>query len=491
MKTPISSPLRSQRGSVLVVALMLSAAIAVSLAGYLSLSRTNMKISNRALYNNAAMNLAENGLEEAMYSINKKVLDPTYNWSGWSISGITATRTMTGYTFDGLATGQTKVVVTGYDGSSDPVLVARSAITLSAGQGQGQDVEKWVKVTLVRTSRYANSMLARESITFSGNNTVNSWNSEKNLDGTARTAPVAYIDAYKDDNAIVASVYTGVVNVFTNNADIFGYVKVGYTDNPSITTDDINVRNNGLIGVYGPPQTANGTIEPGRASYDFKMDMAPVSTITTGTSIAAIVSADLPTSLGTDGSTTIYRVPSISSEGDIGKILTINGDVTIVVTAAYGTDAIKLAGNTSIKISNGSSLKIYAEGNIKITGNGVTNGNTQPSSCFIYNTYVPSDPNSFVPPEVDVRGNGTLRAVVDAPNAKVTIAGNGNIDGAVIGKTIVVSGSNAAFHYDESLANITGGNPFRISKWEELTTNSSRDTYRTALRFDSPGALLF
>src|SRR5688500_20135708 len=116
---PFSSRTR-HRGSLLIVAMILCAIIGISLVSYIQLSRTTMVISNRALYNNAAMNLAENGLEEAMYSVNKSVLDTTYTWSGWT----TATdpndkqRIWTGYTFDQNATGVLRVYVYNYNGAS-------------------------------------------------------------------------------------------------------------------------------------------------------------------------------------------------------------------------------------------------------------------------------------------------------------------------------------------------------------------------------------
>ena len=44
-----------------------------------------------ALYNNGSMNLAENGLEQSVWAVNKTISDSTYNWSsnGWTISAIT------------------------------------------------------------------------------------------------------------------------------------------------------------------------------------------------------------------------------------------------------------------------------------------------------------------------------------------------------------------------------------------------------------------
>src|SRR5688500_19221304 len=108
---PFSSRTR-HRGSLLIVAMILCAIIGISLVSYIQLSRTTMGISNRALYNNAAMNLAENGLEEAMYSINKKIADPSYTWPGWTIAGANAYRTLPTsgtYTFDQNTTGTVRV----------------------------------------------------------------------------------------------------------------------------------------------------------------------------------------------------------------------------------------------------------------------------------------------------------------------------------------------------------------------------------------------
>lgn len=467
MKTSIRSNHSAQRGSVLLIAMILMVCIGVAVASHLSLSRTNMVISNRAFYNNAAMNLAENGLEEGMYSMNKKVADPTYDWSGWTINGNDATRKLTGYTFDQGATGETYVIVYNYLGISTPKIVARSVIRL--GASNTPPIEKWVEVQLSKTSRYSYGLLAKEGILFKGNNaSVDSWNSQKNDDGTPRVPAVGYSAAVKHDLGPVASISVAVDAVLVKNADVWGYVKTGGSVDPTV----------GANGVIGPFGTATGTVDPSRTSTDFSMPIEPQPTIASGTSVPAIVQADLPKTLGTTGTTTILRLPSISSSGPSSKVLTIAGDVTLVLTGAATSDVISLGGSASINIPAGSSLKIYAEGSIDIAGNGIANTNSQPSSFTIINT----NTSTTTTPTVKIAGNGDLKAVVDAPNANVTINGNGNVMGSVIGKNIELTG-NAAFHYDESLADDTVGNPFRVSKWKELTTISNRNDYRTDLTF--------
>src|SRR6185503_5673340 len=95
-----------RRGSLLVVALIFSAVIGISIVSFMHLGRTGMQISQRALYNNGAMNLSETGLEQAMYAINKT----GYNWSssGWTLSGADAKQKWTTYNLGAGATGEVR-----------------------------------------------------------------------------------------------------------------------------------------------------------------------------------------------------------------------------------------------------------------------------------------------------------------------------------------------------------------------------------------------
>ena len=147
------SPDRRTRGALLIVALILCAIIGLSVTSYIQLGRTSLTVANRALYNNAAMNLAENGLEEAMYAINQDATVSTYSWdtAGWTTSGTEARRKWTGTQFDQNATGEVRVRVVNYAGAGTPVIYARSLVTLGGGSAAGDAVEKWIKVTLLRT----------------------------------------------------------------------------------------------------------------------------------------------------------------------------------------------------------------------------------------------------------------------------------------------------------------------------------------------------
>jgi hypothetical protein len=107
----------------------------------------------------------------------------------------------------------------------------------------------------------------------------------------------------------------------------------------------------------------------------------------------------------------------------------------------------------------------------------VLNSNIQPVTCQIWGTNTTAGGQT-----VAIKGNGALSSIVYAPNANVTIAGNGDVMGAIVGYIDNIAG-NAAFHYDESLANWGASNPFQISKWRELVSATDRATYATQLNF--------
>jgi hypothetical protein len=453
---------RQTRGSVLIVAMLLVAVIGLSLASYLSLNLNSTRLSQRSYMATAAMNLADTGVEEAVWSINQAVAGGSGAWTDWASVGTNdRRRNFTGFTLGAGLTGNVRVFVENATLTSAPRVAARATIT----PPQGAPVEKWVEVTLRARSRFANGLVAKQSITFQGNNaSVDSWNSDP--DRNPGTAPIAYSTSVRNDNGSAGSISVAVSAIALNNADIWGYAATGGAQ-PQVGP-------NGSI--RGDDTPSGVAVDPARVSTDFTANFDPVTLPTGGTSISSISGG--PASLGVAGTATTYRLPSISMSGNSSKILTIEGDVTIILTAAQGSDAMSFTGSSSISIPAGSSLKIYTAGNIDIGGNGVANNNVQPVTLQIWGTAASPSPRQ----DVKVAGNGALKAVVYAPEASVKINGNGDVMGSVVANDITLTG-NAAFHYDESLNDLNAGNPFGITKWRELTTSTARATWSSSLTF--------
>ncbi|HVU35005.1 MAG TPA: hypothetical protein VHE61_16345 [Opitutaceae bacterium] len=460
-------PARSERGSLLIVAMLLCAIIELALVTYLKLGTTAMRVSNRALFTGAAMNLAENGLEQSVYTINKMVADSTYSWTGhgWTIAANTtdAYEKWTGFSLGQGVTGQVQAYVYNYNGAA-PSIVSRSVVTIP-GQGGGTQ-EKWIFVQLRKTSKFSNGLVAKNSISFSGNNaSVDSWNSDP--DNNPATAAIAYSSGVKHDNGSVGSISVAVNAITVSNADIWGYASTGGSL-PSVGP-------NGTVGPFG---TASGTMDMSHVSTDFTTSFDAVTAPT----------ATYNNYGGTISTTTTLPRPGIDPQAADGnyyitadsinfnnKTLTIAANVVLLLTNT-GT-AIDIGGGSGqLSINSGASLKVYASGDIKIAGNGIMNGGTttttanQPVNCQFYGTKTSGSQS------IQIAGNGVLSAVVYAPQGSIKINGNGDVMGSMVGNDITVVG-NAAFHYDESLANFGGNNPYRVSKWQELTTSTQRDTY--------------
>ncbi|MCB0074098.1 MAG: hypothetical protein KDE20_21685, partial [Caldilineaceae bacterium] len=121
----------SDRGAVLIVAMLLSAVIAVSLGTYINLSLNSVRLADRTFYANAAMNLVEMGIEEAMWSYNEDRTSGN-GWTAWDTSaGNSAYNKFGTYNYGGNVTGAVQVFVTDRTGlGASPLIIGKSTITL-------------------------------------------------------------------------------------------------------------------------------------------------------------------------------------------------------------------------------------------------------------------------------------------------------------------------------------------------------------------------
>lgn len=478
-------PRSSTRGSMLILALIIAAVIGISLASYLRLGKSTLTISNRALYNNAAMNLAENGLEEAMYSVNRFLADPDYSWTadGWTAQGSADMRrkwtsaTDSSLLFDQNATGEVRVYVINYGNS--PRILVRGLVTL-AGAEAGAPIEKWVEVQLRRTSKFANGLVAKDTIRFAGNNaSVDSWNSSYNPDGTPRATPVAYSASTRLDNGSVGSISVAVDSVLVQNADIWGYASTGGAL-PSVGS-------NGLVGPFGTP---SGTMDMNRVATDFSANFDPVTApTTTNYSLGTInTNLDLPRvgdSPASDGVFYYEASQLVLNGNEVFNVKRRASDTAapkVVLKLTNTSTSVQMTGNTNLNIESGATFEIYAPGDVTLAGNGVMNGGTTSGTANLPSSFQIWGTRTTGTQSIQFAGNGVFSGIVYAPQGSVKINGNGDVLGSVVANDITVVG-NAAFHYDEALSRMDGNNPFRVTRWNELTTATDRAAYATHLTF--------
>jgi hypothetical protein len=491
MRSPVKSFSRRshERGSVLAVALILAAVIAVSLTSYLKLALNASKMANRSFYSDGAQNLVDTGLEQALWSLNNSTWTGFTARSGYSgqYQG-TFPSSSTYFNFSGGVKGQVKIWLD--TSTSTPHAVALSTVTLADGSTLIKEAEAYMQ----KRSYFTNGLVARSTLTFVGNVSIDSWNSHS--DTTSTADDVAYAAGVAHDGGKIASLRTTVSSISVGNADVYGYAAVGGS-----SIADISVGATGRVGAYG---AANGYIDPSRVTYDFTTNFPDVSAPSSGGlthsyTIAAITgSQTLPVSgdLAAADGKYYYYVPSIDIAGHDAITITAGTNVVLTVTGTTGT-TVHASGNSEIDIqpavvSGGvtttpaASLAMYVAGDISITGNGVVDGGStapNPTTSFqLFGTRSASAASVSGMQSFDIKGNGYLSGIVYAPNANVGVGGNGATYGAVVANQVSMNG-NGNFHYDESLANITSSNIWSVSKWRELTTQSDRSTYSTQLSF--------
>jgi hypothetical protein len=486
-----SRPLRDCRGSALLMALMFAALIGIALSSYIALGNNSLKQASRSFYASSAVNVAELGLELAVACFNQvdKVdpATPEAAWPGWTINNTpydvstspltpSATRTFSGFDVGPNATAIVKVYAHHYAGSltADPKLVAEATITVP----DGPTITKTIEVTLKKRSLFGDGVSAIENITVNGSGFEgHSWDS--NPDNLESTAPVPYTATAETANLTMGSV---MGNISLGGGEIWGYAKV---------SDETHAISGGAVHGPGPADTTPD--DPDRRTDDFDANfptkLAPTYTtnpITTAikdtTTFPRTGDVAIPAT-GPDA-TYYYRFSSTGSISPTGSnsinIEAGKNVVFIMEEHASGPSVITISGSQSMTIGAGATLNIYTNGDVSIGGSGLANDNLDPKSFMLWSSGTRT---------ISISGNGTLTGVVYAPGAPVVLSGGGSpsgtasMYGAVVGRDVTFNGNNTHFYYDESLADLTLGNPYGASKWKELQSATERDVYAGVFTF--------
>ena len=467
----------SNRGSVLIVALIFAGLLALSLTSYMQLAFNSARLANRSFYANAAENLLDTGLEQAMWCLNNNsytgnagfALRPGYTkqYQGTFPSSDTY------YTYTQGVKGQVDVWLN--TAGTTPHAVAKAIITL----GDGTTIIKEADIYLKKRSYFNNGLVAKQSLTFVGNVAVDAWSSDP--DASATTAAIPYTSLVAVDSGQIASLSVSVASISVGNADIYGYASVGGS-----SIADISVGATGRVGAYG---TANGTIDPNRVTYDFTTNFPDVSVPTTSPITIAAISGTVTLPNVTDRPAAdgkyYYSVPSITLTGSNTLSIIAGTNVVLTVTGTTGT-TVKGAGNSEIDIPVTSTLTMYVAGDISLSGNGIVNGSSsfpnQPIAFQLYGTRSAATTASVGTQDFAIKGNGYLAGVVYAPNANVTVGGNGDTFGAIVSNQTSMNG-NGNFHFDLSLAKTLTTSSWQVSKWREFSTATDRAIYADKLNF--------
>ncbi len=468
-------PRRTRRGSLLIVAMILAVVIGISLVSYLRLSSTSLRLASRSFLNSSAINVAETGLEHALYSLNRNQANGVAlatAWDGWTTNTTAHTARHTfpisgNFTIAPGTSGSVKVYVENYDLIGPPVILAKSIIRSADGS---VPLNKFIQVQLQRRSMWAYGLVGKTSVRMNSNAKADSWISD--ADNNPATAGVAFAAGLRRDRGSVGVVATGNgAMAMDSNAEIFGTANTG---GGTVATNS-NVR------IYSATSPGTPKVDTSQIHRDFTFTFPaitePAPAAVNNITATWVNNTTLPRGGDVaDGGVYYYNFAAGHNINlDSNKTLTINQPAVFLFKNHSGVLSFRTSSNANVNVASTATVKIYTNGNISMDSNNNINVGNDASKFFIYGT----NPSAQT---FTLDSNVQIYACIYAPFAALTMNSNTDVHGAVVAGSIQMD-SNAEFHYDESLANLGGSGGYRVARWKELQSAAERAPYLTLLNF--------
>jgi len=419
-----------QNGAALLAALCFATVLAIALTSYLTLCYRSLSLSSRSAHGTHSIELAETGMEDALWALNKN------DWSTWSITDTTATKTISGFTYDNGATGSVALTITNYDGVAGPRTVTANGTTTLP---DGTTISRTLTSSSAPAALFSNAVAGTTGkVKFRSAGTVDSYDSTL---GDYSTQTPTY-------SAIISSGSTSVssATVQLTNAQIKGFVATLSTG-PSYSS---SAR---LIGPTTPGTTKIDSSRISTSPYQPIFDeLAPSGT--------GSVLPGGTTTIGTPGATS----PALYTATDVllgsSDVLTVDGPVTLVITGN-----LYVSSSAKIHITPNGSLEIHLAGDLAIDGNGIQNDTSLAKNLII----IATADNLYN--SLEMGTNTAFYGVLYTPHNSLTISNSQAIYGAIVAKSVTFNAS-PAIHYDLALRNVTFRGietPFGVGNWREST----------------------
>jgi hypothetical protein len=427
-----------KRGSVLVCVMVIVFLLGLGLASYLTLMRHQHLSVVRSQAWNAALAMAEAGIEEALAQLNPSALLFSTNINrganGWSLS------------LDGMYHAPRRNFSEGYydvaiTADVYPRIYATGYVTIPA---ISTTVARKVVVNTAERGIFRAAMAARVNIDLKGNNI---WtDSFDSLDPNYSTGGL-YDPAKRKAGGDVATA-AGLINV--QNADVRGTLYTGPVGNVAIGSE-------GSVGDLSWP--VGGGLQDGHWKNDFNMDfpdvLPPYQSGLAPTTWDDKVNGTNYTLLGNGNYMVDNAKPLKFSSGDV---ILVTGRAKLYVTGDF-----IMGGQSQIIITPGASLQLYVGGQ-NAEFQTINNG----GNCATFSYFgLPGNTS------INLAGNSLLLGTIYAPNAALTLAGSGDpktpfdFQGACAVNTIKLNG-HFNFHFDENLKRKGPVRGYQITAWSEI-----------------------
>jgi len=417
----------NSRGSTFISIMLFGFILFVISAGFLLMTTSEHKLNRRSYDNAVAINLAEAGVDYAIWAINLPGTDPQ-DISAWAGASSLRTKTVPSFqSASGQVMGDFYVEVADSTGKN-PLVTSTGYVPGASSPG---NIHRTVKVKLSTTEyRPFNGV-------FFGNDYVH-------LHGTTSTD--SYLGgATGRSNGDIGTFGTiaAAINL-TGSAVVNGNARTGpggTVDGSSAVTGEITHDQVPSSDPPLPPVTVPSELVS--LSYGVNGQFTDGLLTKTGSNSAAIPS----------GNWKLKRIKLTAS-----ATLTITGPAKIYLTGDTG-DSIAQSGAGSQIICDGK-VEFYVDQKVTSSGQGMINPGQNPADLTVWGTPTCTS--------IKMSGGSTLYAAVYAPSATIDPSGGGDRYGAFVGKEVNCTG-NGVYHYDEALAEFgTGGSSgYEPSYWQE------------------------
>ena len=431
------------RGAALLAALCFALVLALVLGSYITMCYRSLQMSTRNASNGHSVELAETGMEEALWALHNN------DWTGWTISGQTATKTLPGFTYDGNATGSVSLSIANYDGTTGMrTLTVTGTITLTDGTTQSRTLTS----TASPAPLFVNAIAATGNATTTYNGVVSFGNAgcvysyDSSIDPTGATWGYAAVVASKS-NLTSAQTSTGTVQM--TNVEIDGYI--------ATMPGSAGVSNSTNAWLCGPNWASSPQVDPSRKTTS---PYQPIFDVITPSAPNALLSGSR--TIGTSGATTpTYYYYTGDYYLGAGSTLTVNGPVVIVISGSLWTD-----GTGKISVTSTGSLTIFLRGDLTLGGGGIVNATKLPRNVAILGQPGNITALQFLTP-------APFYGVIYMPEASITFTNNPTYYGALVAQAVTFDAtSSPEFLYDTSLRNATFtgiDTPFAVANVSETT----------------------
>jgi hypothetical protein len=409
MKTSFASTNRST-GSVLIIGLVVTAILIATMLSYLSLiHRQNMAVARSQGWN-AALAMAESGVEEALAKLNPSALSTSIlGGSSWSINGSFYQPNVTPRPIAG---GHYAVV---YTPNPPPVIYSTGYARISAIPAT---IKRAVEVKTTNTPLFGIGMVSRLDIKMNGKNI--------NIDSYVNSN---YIPSNVRSNGDLATTYG---NVTVGSATVLGNI---YTSPAAYASWN----NSGYVS--------------GKVYNDFNLEFPDIARPYVG-------GTPPPSGSGTN---TYYLTPGTKYYVN-NNFQVQNGEVLRI----GGTGKVQLYVTGNFSMVNGSRIVIDPTVQFELFVGGSSSDIAIVENKYAGNFIYYGLPSNS---KLSVTGNNSLIGSVYAPSADFKLNGGGNdtidFQGALVVRTLDVGG-HFNLHYDESLKFFGPLAGYKAISWREI-----------------------